>query len=552
MHEFIQWGLKEGKLAKAVDTLLGNPLGKDRFKDGEMMLNDILRHYKAMPKGVTHGRWGLVPAISILMSNGYLDKNDRWDSLISSLMREEMFLDYGAVPLKLSSEDDFITEGILCISAYHSLSDRLKKLGILERMIALVDEFEYLLTADLTSLTGNRHLTPRQLHSMAYFLIHMRHLEIYPVKTATIISLFLDYCRDLTCDKTPDNIILDSMAAILRKYQKNSCDSFKKVLENSAITSHPDACFFKKLYNIMPDNGLFSNKSGYNSKSPTAVYLNDPNRVYTHELILDMDKSMKNKKLEEQFSFIMTIRIDSVERLRNFKSCISFFMQHTDARFIITEADSRQKANMFEGSKRVDYKFVKDENVIFHRTHYINNMLRKCRTKYAGIWDIDAICEPSALINCIEGLKQTGATMVYPYNGRFWGISDFFATAFSKNLDITTLSEKPQSRFLIAGYHAVGGAFVVDVEKYRVMGWENEHFKGWGPEDMERYRRLEICGRRPIRINSELYHLNHPRGINSSSSDPDLALSTKEEYVKVCSMDCKELLNYIKGWKWTK
>lgn len=100
------------------------------------------------------------------------------------------------------------------------------------------------------------------------------------------------------------------------------------------------------------------------------------------------------------------------------------------------------------------------------------------------------------------------------------------------------------------GFISVGGAFLVNVELYRVCGWENEHFPGWGPEDFEREHRLDILGHKPSRVRGKIYHLSHPRGINSSNNSYNLLYTVKKEYCKVCSMLKPELLNYIHTWEW--
>jgi hypothetical protein len=119
-------------------------------------------------------------------------------------------------------------------------------------------------------------------------------------------------------------------------------------------------------------------------------------------------------------------------------------------------------------------------------------------------------------------------------------------------MDLDVLTKYPQPRSLMCGYHSVGGAFLVDIERYRIRGWENENFIGWGPEDSERYARLEILGKKPLKVDAELYHLHHPRGINSGSIEPMLAFSTKKEYAKVCSMSPDQLREYVSQWEWTK
>ena len=58
--------------------------------------------------------------------------------------------------------------------------------------------------------------------------------------------------------------------------------------------------------------------------------------------------------------------------------------------------------------------------------------------------------------------------------------------------------------------HSCGGAFFVNRSVYVQAGGENEHFYGWGPEDLERVKRMEILGYSVTRIKGDLYHLYHP------------------------------------------
>ncbi len=98
------------------------------------------------------------------------------------------------------------------------------------------------------------------------------------------------------------------------------------------------------------------------------------------------------------------------------------------------------------------------------------------------------------------------------------------------------------------GCNAVGGAFLVHREMYLNCGGENEHFYGWGPEDSERVKRMEILEYIPYRTEGPLYHLYHPRGKNSFFFDEQKELSNRKELLKICSMDKATLLTYIQSW----
>lgn len=260
---------------------------------------------------------------------------------------------------------------------------------------------------------------------------------------------------------------------------------------------------------------------------------------------------MKEEYNFGDLTFCIPIRIDSPQRLRNLCSVLRFYSSCTNAKFMVYEADSSRKLFGIENIPNLDYVFIKDDNRIFHRTKLLNMMMSEATTKYAGIWDSDAVSPIEQIHMALECLRANKTlAMVYPFDGKFWNVSDYFADLFYASLDIRLITDYPQPKQLLYGYHAVGGAFIVNIPVYKQYGWENEYFIGWGPEDAERYRRLEILGNTPIKIKGDLYHLEHPRGINSGNSDRDLSLSTRMEYAKVCSMERKELLSYVRTWPW--
>lgn len=255
----------------------------------------------------------------------------------------------------------------------------------------------------------------------------------------------------------------------------------------------------------------------------------------------------------KDITFIIPVRIDSYHRLCNLLSVVRYYLSTIpDTIFIIVEGDSISRIKGIPDNNRCKCIFIKDRNPIFHRTRYVNEMFRIIDTKFAAVWDADAIGEVSNIEQAVDLLKNNGAVMSYPYNGIFWSIGQWHSEIFCDTLDLNVLTRYPQPKSLMCGYHSVGGAFIVDVELYRKYGWENEYFCGWGPEDAERFARLEILGHPPLRVDSELYHLYHPRGINSGSVDHELSYLTKKEYAKVCSMTPKELEMYISEWEWIK
>lgn len=253
-------------------------------------------------------------------------------------------------------------------------------------------------------------------------------------------------------------------------------------------------------------------------------------------------------------SIVFTVRVDSQERLKNILATVAYYHMFTDCPLILLEADKESKLGTLLEQKfpELKYIFVYDENTIFHRTHYINEELRIVSTRHAAIIDSDIIVPIEQLKNANKILTNTGNVMVYPYDGRFVGHDAYFSDKFRETIDPDVFDVVEGNQYLMFGFISVGGAFLVNVERYRELGWENEYFPGWGPEDFEREHRLDILGHKPARVIGKVHHLYHPRGINSSNSNASLMLTTKREYCNVCSMNTEELHNYINTWPWIK
>ncbi len=255
--------------------------------------------------------------------------------------------------------------------------------------------------------------------------------------------------------------------------------------------------------------------------------------------------------ITKELTIVIPVRIDSKEREKNLNTVLSFFLHYTYAAIIILEADTKQYYNYSTITDRLSYQFLKDNNPVFHRTRYINLLIKKSKTNIIGIWDSDVLVDQSQIIKAIIEIKK-GTTMSFPYDGRFIFLNleqsitareDFYS--FKKIF----IKQNMQSNF---NRPSVGGAFVINREKYIEMGGENENFYGWGPEDVERVKRMEILEEPISRIKGELYHLYHARGINSGSDNGIRDIYCLKELIKICKMNREELLSYINSKKWNQ
>jgi len=254
------------------------------------------------------------------------------------------------------------------------------------------------------------------------------------------------------------------------------------------------------------------------------------------------------KELED-ITIIIPLRVDSEERRTNLDASLAYLCQYTGIKIIVIEADSEPQYNPQVTHSGFSYIFVEDHDPIFYRTRYLNRILRTVSTPVAGVWDSDVIVPMKQVAEAVR--HCTGeVTLCYPFDGRFCAVSEHLSLLYkeTKNLDI--LAQNESLHWLMHGRYSVGGAFTVHVNRYMAAGGENEYFYGWGPEDTERRERICNLGLKLTSTTGCLYHLHHPRGMNSNFANRERALANRREYIKICRMNRYELNKYISTWPW--
>lgn len=241
-------------------------------------------------------------------------------------------------------------------------------------------------------------------------------------------------------------------------------------------------------------------------------------------------------------SFIIPVRIDSRERLRNLQIVIED-LSLLHCKITVWEADESSRINLSCYSL-VEHIFSIDSNPIFHRTKYLNYMLEHTQTSIVGVWDTDVIIPHDQIKEAVRKVKSRECIFCTPFNGNMVDLnaeeSKLYTQHNKKGIPTSVYTKvNPYKR------PVWGGAFVVNRKTYIACGGENEHFYGWGPEDQERVRRLEILGYPPLRTHGKLYHLWHPRGINSTYGKAQRAETNRRELIKICNMDREHIIRYL-------
>lgn len=240
-------------------------------------------------------------------------------------------------------------------------------------------------------------------------------------------------------------------------------------------------------------------------------------------------------------TFVIPLRVDSPERSTNLDVVLQQLAGREHTSILILEADTESRYVPKQAYPNVKHLFVKDPDPVFHRTKYLNRLLREAKTELVGIWDTDVVLPDEQIDRALLDICEGKAVMSYPYDGRFYFCNSEISSFYCQQDLVAYLSELVNLGYLHCISNSVGGAFCVRKDFYLEAGGENEAFYGWGLEDQERIRRLFILGLPVTRVEGPLFHLFHPRNENSRYQDKEAESKSMQEFLKVCGMNLEEL-----------
>ena len=216
----------------------------------------------------------------------------------------------------------------------------------------------------------------------------------------------------------------------------------------------------------------------------------------------------------------------------------------------ILEADEHPHYELKISDEHIHKTFVRDAFPVFHRTKYLNQLMQEAEGAIVGIWDTDVLLPKEQILEAVDAIRKGNAVMSFPYDGRFYMLPQEDSMLLKKReMNMEECCQKIYEYVLAHGPNSVGGAFLVNKNVYIKYGGENQHFYGWGPEDAERCKRMEILGLPIYRAQGPLLHLFHPRMQNSWFGNQRLEYANRMEFIRVAGMTRSQLLQYISGWK---
>ena len=255
-----------------------------------------------------------------------------------------------------------------------------------------------------------------------------------------------------------------------------------------------------------------------------------------------------------QATFIIPVRIESPDRLRNVVTTTAFLMENFNTNIIIKEVDKESVFHrdalpileniLDEGTVFTNFNFIfeQSDDPLFHRQRILNEMVMESDTGIVVNYDCDVILPRDSYLLAYTMIMNNIADVVYPYGqGEFQKqvdrnddvVSNFLETGDYSHLD--SASKVHTSDF--------GWAQFFKKSVYIEGGLENENFKAYAPEDKERHYRFKKMGYRVERIDGWVYHLEHLRGENSWFTNPHMR-SNMDEWGKIQSMTREQLKEY--------
>jgi len=266
----------------------------------------------------------------------------------------------------------------------------------------------------------------------------------------------------------------------------------------------------------------------------------------------------------KECTFIIPIRIESSDRMRNVITILLFLLDTFDTKVILKEVDTESvfekevlpqiKDYLGDKINNLTHVFERSDDPVFYRMKIINEMIDMADTPIISNYDCDVLFKPVTYVKAVDMIKEQ-YDIVYPYGfGEYQkqvfcddtDVSEFISNDF----DFDVLDKK--SRMFDAQF---GHVQFVKRKSYIEAGMENENFRGSSPEDKERYYRFDKMGYRVGRIYDIVYHLEHSRGQNSWPNSVEGNPYMQENFNvwgQIQSMNGEELKQYYSNQEYLK
>ena len=260
-------------------------------------------------------------------------------------------------------------------------------------------------------------------------------------------------------------------------------------------------------------------------------------------------------------TFIVPIRIESEDRLRNIITTLCFLISNFDTNIIVHEVD---KESIFEKDVLPQIKeylendisslthiFEQSDSPSFHRQRVLNDMLMKTTTTVVINYDCDILLPIDSYITAYNLLLNGESDVVYPYGygdyqKQIFANDEIVSDFLNRDFDFEILEKNSKNYMSRYGF-----VQFFNRQVYIDGGMENENFIAYAPEDVERFYRFTTLGYNVSRIDSLVYHLEHKRTENSWLNNPYMQRNN-DLWDTIQKMNKDQLKQYYSNQKYLK
>ena len=223
-------------------------------------------------------------------------------------------------------------------------------------------------------------------------------------------------------------------------------------------------------------------------------------------------------------TFIIPVRIESADRMRNVLTGLIFLLENFETKIIVKEVDTKsvfeedilpQLKEYFDNLDNLIHIFEQSDDPVFYRMKILNEMIAMSKTDVVINSDCDILLPIQSYLDSYNLILSKQADVVYPYGtGNYqkqvFADDELVSEFLSNDFDFAILDNK--SNIWTSDF---GWIQFFNRQVYIDGGMENENFRGSSPEDKERYYRFTTLGYNVVRLDRFIYHLEHSRGRNS-------------------------------------
>ena len=228
-------------------------------------------------------------------------------------------------------------------------------------------------------------------------------------------------------------------------------------------------------------------------------------------------------------TYIIPTRIETEDRLKNIITSVTYLLtKFPKAKVIVKEVDKKSifaenaipYIEKYVSTVNLKHIFEKNDEDIFHKTRYLNDLIIEANTEIVASHDVDVIYPVESHQLAYDLIKTGEYDVVYPYGcGIYQYQVDYpipiFEQFLESGFDLNIISPRCRTESSTIGWTQFYNRAKI-IEGYM---W-NECFLSWGAEDCEFYFRFNNLGYKVGRVDSNIYHFEHARTHNSHYHNP--------------------------------